>query len=249
MHQPFTGRLVGIFVLFGSLFLAAEAKALDVKLTEEKASIEVNHHNKIIELQRDQDGAHLVDAMWAKTSRHCPPFCIQPTIPVKGVELYTEMDVFDFMEQKVNKQKGFLIDARLPDWHLRGTIPGSINIPFTVFQREPNHPKLVKALTLLGATAKSEDGTIARLVGNVFGDKEKSEPKWDFSKAKEIVVWCNGPWCGQSPHAIRALSKLGYPAEKMKYYRGGMQMWHLLGLTTVIPEPEEMLFPEVEGGE
>jgi hypothetical protein len=28
---------------------------------------------------------------------------------------------------------------------------------------------------------------------------------------------------------------MGYPAEKLYYYRGGMQMWQSLGLTTVLP--------------
>ena len=249
MHQPFISRLIGVFVLFGSLVVAMEAKALDVNLTAEDASIQVNHHNKMIDVRRDQDGEHLVDAMWAKTSRHCPPFCIQPTVPVEGVELFTEIDVFDFMEKKVNPRKGFIIDARLPDWYQRGTIPGSTNIPFTVFQREADHPNLIKALNLLGVRAKSEDGTLTKLIDSVFGDGKAKSGHWDFSQAKEIVLWCNGPWCGQSPHAIRALSKLGYPAEKMKYYRGGMQMWHLLGLTTVIPETEEIMFPDEQGGE
>jgi len=47
------------------------------------------------------------------------------------------------------------------------------------------------------------------------------------------MLWCNGPWCGQSPHAIRGLLDLGYPAEKLYYYRGGMQAWQSLGLTVV----------------
>ncbi|WP_303901722.1 rhodanese-like domain-containing protein [Thiohalomonas denitrificans] len=248
MHQPFTSRLIGIFVLFGSLVIAMPANALDVNLTEDKASFRVNHHNKMIDVRRDQDGDNLVDAMWAKTSRNCPPFCIQPSTPVAGVELFTETDLFDFMEQKVNPGDGFLIDARLPDWYLRGTIPGSINIPFTVFQRETDHPNLIEALNLLGVGAKREDGTITRLIDSVFGDSKKSG-HWDFSKAKEVVLWCNGPWCGQSPHAIRALAKLGYPIDKIKYYRGGMQMWQLLGLNTIVPEMEEVLFFNEQDGE
>ncbi|RUM76239.1 MAG: rhodanese-like domain-containing protein, partial [Sulfurovum sp.] len=56
---------------------------------------------------------------------------------------------------------------------------------------------------------------------------------FDFSNAKTLVMFCNGMWCGQSPASIAALRKFGYPAEKLKYYRGGMQDWHILGLTTV----------------
>jgi hypothetical protein len=43
-------------------------------------------------------------------------------------------------------------------------------------------------------------------------------------------------WCDQSPRAIKGLLHLGYPAEKLLYYRGGMQDWMILGLTVVTPE-------------
>ncbi len=70
-------------------------------------------------------------------------------------------------------------------------------------------------------------------VGLFSGDKKTDT--WDFSEARQLLLWCNGPWCGQSPRAIRALISLGYPAEKLYYYRGGMQMWQSLGLSTVVP--------------
>jgi hypothetical protein len=34
------------------------------------------------------------------------------------------------------------------------------------------------------------------------------------------------------------LLKIGYPAHKLFWYRGGMQDWENLGLTTVKPESE-----------
>lgn len=240
-----SGRLLA--VLAGGLLIAGQAGALDVNLTDERESIQVANGNKLIEVRRDQNPDSLVEPMWAKTSRKCPPFCIQPSVPVPGVKLMTELDLFNFMEQMVNTQYGVIIDARLPDWHLRGTIPGSVNIPFTVFQREQDDPQLAKALGLLGVKPKGEENSIKRLISGVFGEQKGS--RWDFSDAKEIAIWCNGPWCGQSPHAIRALTKMGYPAEKIHYYRGGMQMWQILGLTTVVPEPDSLLFSDVGGGE
>jgi len=39
-------------------------------------------------------------------------------------------------------------------------------------------------------------------------------------------------WCGQSPTNIKDLLALGYPAHKIKWYRGGMQDWEILGLNT-----------------
>ncbi|HEB77112.1 MAG TPA: rhodanese-like domain-containing protein, partial [Methylothermaceae bacterium] len=35
---------------------------------------------------------------------------------------------------------------------------------------------------------------------------------------------------------IQLLISLGYPADKIKWYRGGMQAWLSLGLTTEKPE-------------
>ena len=59
---------------------------------------------------------------------------------------------------------------------------------------------------------------------------------WDFNSAKTAVLWCNGPWCGQSPAAIRGMLSLGYPPDKIRYYRGGLQLWLLFGLPVVYPD-------------
>ena len=49
------------------------------------------------------------------------------------------------------------------------------------------------------------------------------------------MVFCNGPWSDQSVRAIASLTALGYPATRITYYRGGLQAWRLMGLTTVVP--------------
>jgi rhodanese-related sulfurtransferase len=59
---------------------------------------------------------------------------------------------------------------------------------------------------------------------------------WNFENAKTLVLYCNGPWCGQSPTNIKQLLSMGYPSYKLKWYRGGMQDWKVLGLTTVPPK-------------
>jgi rhodanese-related sulfurtransferase len=51
-----------------------------------------------------------------------------------------------------------------------------------------------------------------------------------------IIFFCNGPQCGQSPIAIRALLDAGYPPGKMLYYRGGLHDWLALGLPVVAGE-------------
>ncbi len=130
-----------------------------------------------------------------------------------------------------------LIDARTPSWWKRGTIPGSINIPFTVFDLDKDDPKLLEVMDQLGVRRRNQVGGFTRMLektGLLDGDEKTDD--WDFSRAKTLVLWCNGMWCGQSPRAIRGLLRLGYPAKKIRYYRGGMQAWQSLGLTVVEPE-------------
>lgn len=234
------GILVGIVAM-----PVAMAEQVKVKLTPEKETVQVLHQGRMVDVRRDQDVENLVDPMWAKTSRECPPFCIEPKVPAPGVELITEVELFEFMEKHVNTGTGLIIDARLPDWYLRGTIPGSVNIPFTVFQRDPTDAKFRQAFEMLNVRPRGAVNAFTRLTDRLLGNTEKND-FWDFSAAKELVLWCNGPWCGQSPHAIRALIKQGYPAAKIHYYRGGMQNWQILGLTTLIPDEDSVLFVEAK---
>ncbi|MDZ7661905.1 rhodanese-like domain-containing protein [Thiohalophilus sp.] len=133
------------------------------------------------------------------------------------------------MENQLRDDSGLLIDARLPSWHQKGTIPGSINIPFTVFEKSDLDPELISTFKRLGVTERqSKPGLVEKLLA--AGEVNET---WDFSNAKELILWCNGPWCGQSPRAIRGLLDHGYPPEKINYYRDGMQMWQILGLLTV----------------
>jgi rhodanese-related sulfurtransferase len=229
-----------LFFLSG-LLLATQATtglALEVKLTPEKDSINVRHQGKTVKIERIQDETHVVDDSWGKTSRKCPPFCPQPINVAPGVKTAGELEVFDFMENHVNKGTGLLIDARVESWHNKGTIPGSINIPFTEFERKigPEHDKLMK---LLGATPRSNvdiiDVTWDKTL-RTFGVDPKRQGFLDFNNVKEVMFWCNGPWCGQSPHAIQGLLAQGFPAEKIHYYRGGMQMWEIMGLPVIKPE-------------
>lgn len=96
-----------------------------------------------------------------------------------------------------------IVDSRTPDWYATGTIPGAINIPYT---------QAVERLAELGC-------------------EPDFDGKFDCAEADPVTLFCNGLWCGQSPTAIRAMIEAGFPADRIAYYRGGMQVWRLLGLT------------------
>jgi rhodanese-related sulfurtransferase len=93
---------------------------------------------------------------------------------------------------------------------ISGGIPSAVNIPYTLFKKKD------RALEIM-------EDQLGVQVDDVF----------DFTYAKTLVMYCNGIWCGQTPTAVKALLSYGYPAAKIKYFRGGMQNWKSLGLTTV----------------
>ena len=125
---------------------------------------------------------------------------LQPLIPAKGITPVVEIEVL----AALNNKDFVVADMREVEWHLKGTIPGSVNIPYP---------------------------EIAGRLGE-FGCK-KTDGKWDCANAKKVLGYCNGPVCPQSPTGMRAMIREGFPADKIYYYRGGMLDWDALGLTTV----------------
>jgi rhodanese-related sulfurtransferase len=223
-------------MLLAGFFISNTVLALDVKLTSSQDYVEVVSQGNLIRVQRIQDQDHVLDGGFSKTSRKCPPFCIQPMSAGEGVTTVGQLELFAFMEEDLLDESGVIIDARTPSWYSRGTIPGSVNIPFTIFSLNPNDEKLINAMQTLGAKRRYETGVFEQIIealGFMSGDQKTDT--WDFTAAKDLILWCNGPWCGQSPRAISGLLKIGYPASKINYYRGGMQVWQSLGLTVTVP--------------
>jgi rhodanese-related sulfurtransferase len=198
---------------------AATASDEPVNITHNLPYAEVLHNGKPVRIQRNPDTLNIIDSDFALTSRPCPPFCIQPMVLAPGVDTIGELEVIDYLRAiRSGNQELMVIDSRTDDWIKRtGIIPGSVVIPWNKLFLANND--LEKVADIL------EDKFKARRVG----------PIWDFSQARTLILYCNGIWCGQSPTNIKALLSLGYPANKLKWYRGGMQDWKSLGLTTVEP--------------
>lgn len=211
------------------------AYALDVNISKDLPSVEVMHNGVPVTIRRIQNQSNILKGGFARTSRKCPPFCIQPIQVAPGVTTVAELEVLKFMQTKLKNGTGVVIDARTPDWYKKGTIPGSVNVPFTTFDHSEYHPQLRDAMAKLGVKLIAKDGGLFSDLLVKLGLKDDNSSPWDYSNAKDILLWCNGMWCGQSPRAIRNLLKQQYPANKIYYYRGGMQSWQILGLTVVIP--------------
>lgn len=216
--QPHT-RSIALTLMLSAAFCGpvGASDAHPVNITAELPWVEVLHAGKPIRIERVQETDNYLEPDYAQTSRPCPPYCIQPMRIAEGVETIAELEVLDYLRRQSAGEGVVVIDSREPHWLTRGMIPGAISIPW---QR------------LHHATASEED--IAQLLQLQFG-VVKVGALWNFENAKTLVLYCNGAWCGQSPTNIRALLALGYPAHKLKWYRGGIQSWKLFGLTTVTP--------------
>lgn len=130
---------------------------------------------------------------------------LQPLIPVPGVVPVTEIEMLHAM----NDKDAILVDMRESEDRIKGTIPGSYHIPYT---------EVAGRMDELGCR-KTGAGTGAK--------------GWDCSGAKKVYAFCNGPVCPQSPTAILAMTRDGFPASKIYYYRGGMLDWDALGFPIV----------------
>ena len=176
--------------------VGAEEGAVNIR--SDTPSVTVQTESGPVEIKRVQNTDHRITGEWARTSRACPPFCIQPATPAEGVTTIGELELIEALQAPA----AVVVDSRTPDWFANGTIPGAVNMPFMQVQDR---------LGELGCQIDF-DG-------------------WDCAAAKTVALFCNGPWCGQSPTAIRRMIAAGYPAERIRYYRGGMQGWRMLGLT------------------
>ncbi len=193
------GLVIAATAIFATM---AQSQDVAVGIAADRAFVEVETPDGPVRIERNQNQEAVIEGDWAKTSRECPPFCIQPMTPAPGVTTIGELELLDLLEGGT----AVVIDSRTVDWFKDGTIPGAINIPYT---------EIADHLGDLGC--------------------EPDFDGWDCAGAKEVALFCNGIWCGQSPSAIRVMIGVGYPPERINYYRGGMQVWRLLGLTVVKP--------------
>lgn len=106
----------------------------------------------------------------------------------------------------LNDKDAIVVDMRESEDRVKGTIPNTHHIPYT---------------------------EVAGRMDELGCQKVKVGKGWDCSAAKKVYAFCNGPVCPQSPTAILAMTRDGFPADKVYYYRGGMLDWAALGFPVV----------------
>jgi len=198
--------------LCSSSSFAAEDTSKFVPISKGVKSIDMNLNGQSFTIMRNQKAGNKITDLYVTTDRGAP----QPMIIAPGVETLGELEFIDYMKKAQTDKSIAIIDSRKPGWFARLRIPGAENVPFTNFENKDDAIDMME--DYMGVAVK-EDGTL------------------DFTNAKTLALYCNGYWCGQTPGMVKnakfALLKVGYPAEKIKYYRGGMQAWTSLGFTVV----------------
>lgn len=223
-----------IKIILGSFVLASSIFAVDLQNEGVQATYKNgNDEQKTITIKREKPAEcaevkfdpKVVYGGNSQASDSVNPNCkrafvtymgkIAPMKYSENVETYGEVEVLEFIEKAKSNKNMLLVDSRTENWFYHETIPTAVNIPYLYTKKSQYPDEFKEYLEILG-------------VKEVAG-------KYDFTNAKEILLFCNGAWCGQSPESIKELIAIGYPEKKIKWYRGGMQSWLSLGLTTVKP--------------
>jgi len=221
-------------------------RALDsLGITPEIGSIPVIHKGERIIIKRERQLDPTILSLFNNVARPCPPFCVQPMLVAPNVETIGELELLDYLQQ-INTGSVLVIDSRLTSWVNKGTIPGSIHIPWTSLVRSEGATlKSTLDIFIQQFSVEIVEGKNAGNVSDALAENRISDVL-DYSNAKTLVIFCNGTWCGQTAESIKALLDIGYPAEKIKYYRDGMQGWVTLGLTTVTEEACTVVRPNCD---
>jgi len=170
--------LIAVSTLFAMLAMPMAASALDVNITADQPSVDVMHGGKKVTIMRNQDPNRTINPDFAKTSRKCPPFCVQPGELAPGVETIGELETIQYLKKMSGGDKSILvIDSRTPDWVEKGTIPGAVNIPWDQLNIGHSDPITVQAILEKQFGVRNQDGF------NMFDN------------AKTVVMFCRRSSC------------------------------------------------------
>lgn len=177
-----------------------------VQAQEARVSFEFN--GAVISIDRANREAAQDAAGFITTDTGCGAACIAPLQVAPGVETFADPQVLAFLTDQVARNAGLMVDARTPQDRARGFIPGSVSLPHGTV--DPQGQYWADVVAALGAQPRSQGG-------------------FDWSRARTLLVYDTGPGSNDAGRLVDHLMAVGYPASKIKYYRGGMQVWSVLG--------------------
>ena len=196
--------LAGLTVLW-ALPMAAQ----EVRITADLPEVRLNLGGHEVVIVRNQDPAAVLQGEAALVARACPPDCLQPMVAEPGVETLGALEVIGFVQAEVVGKTGYLLDVRLPEGYAAGHLPGAVNVPAVTLTAK--NPALQDILVALGA----RQGAVGL----------------EFDAMRVLVIYGDGPVFDEAAKTVQGLVSAGVPADKLRYFRGGMQEWRQFGLT------------------
>ena len=218
-----------VFIIVGLLYTYIHANeegrnlqfnGLTTSYKEKEIFIKRIKHPKCLHVGVTPENIFGGDLAGASVPRECQKSFVTSLGVVQPIKLdekivtVGEIEVLKFLQLLDFEPETYIVvDARSQKWFDKISIPHAVNIPYLNIKYHEDYPEdLDKILKPL----------------NVKKDKKG---KLDFKLAKKVIVYCNGSWCTQSAKMIMALAELGYPKEKLFWYRGGLQDWIGAGFT------------------
>ncbi len=185
--------------------MAAPALAEEWRITPDLPEARLVLKGQVVVIARSPDAEPLPPGPMPS----CPPHCPQPMQAAPGVNTVGALEVIGFLRAEVAEGRGHLLDLRLPEAFASAHLPGAVNMPAVTLSVE--NPARRDILRALGA---------AEAAGGL-----------DFAGAAGLVLYGAGPLHAEAAEGLRALVAAGYPADRLWYFRGGLQEWQAFGLT------------------
>jgi len=182
----------------------------DVKDKESSSDIDeinISKTVKSVKVIHDKQELLIVRTV-VKNEKISSPSYIEP-MNISTVKTVGELETLNFIKSLEKKKNRLLIDTRVSQLYKKSTIPGALNLPYTMLKKESKYFKEV--LELLG---------LKELRG-----------KWKVKNVPTLLIFDNGITDNKASESIKTLLKLSYPSNKILYYRGGIRSWESLGLT------------------
>ena len=193
--------------LFAIFCLASGVVTAQDIFKEAKASFIFNGER--VNISRENQEPARIATRFSINGAECGEPCIAPMVIAEGIETFGELDVLAFLVNEVAGNTGLMVDARMPADRAKGFIPGTVSLPYATLS--PENEFKDEILRALGV----------REIDGMF----------TFTDARELLVYDNGPSADDAGKLVRNLLDEGYPASKIRYYRGGMQVWAILGFS------------------
>jgi len=165
-------NMIQTIIKLASIFLVlieglAGASEVPVKIRQDTSYYYVNQSGQKIKVERVQDMGNRLTDDFTKTSRTCPPYCIQPIQAAEGVQTIGELELIEAVKDPMT----LLVDARPKSWYVLESLPGAVNIPENITRSSKAKKKLFtllggKTLIVYGNGSWSPEAT--QFIGNMI---------------------------------------------------------------------------------